>query len=56
MIIELCIKQRRIIRLASNKDKHLDHQMMTNVAINQTLFLCCNPAIAGSKRNGFDVI
>ena len=38
-----------------SKDQHLD-QMMTNLALNQTVFLCDQPAMAGNKRKGFDVI
>ncbi len=38
-----------------SKDQHLD-QMMTNSALNQTVFFCGQPAMAGNKRKGFDVI
>ena len=38
-----------------SKDQHLD-QMMTNLALNQTVFFCGQPAMAGNKRKGFDVI
>ena len=38
-----------------SKDQHLD-QMMTNLALNQTVFLNGLPAMAGNKRKGFDVL
>ena len=38
-----------------SKDQHLN-QMMTNSALNQTVVFFSQPAMAGNKRKGFDVI
>ena len=38
-----------------SKDQHLN-QMMTNLALNQIFFFFSQPAMAGNKRKGFDVI